>query len=135
VTDYRESQVDAQLDEYFAKRQAARAARVRAFLDGLTPRERGLFQDAAVMGYVRGSMHPRDEEIPLNNAIVDDVVNACFVYPGLYPAVATIERCPGFPEKCPNLRTVPADPPKRDVGVRCGCADDPEDNPEGGGRP
>ncbi|GAX57273.1 hypothetical protein [Streptomyces olivochromogenes] len=132
MTDYRESQVDAQLDEYFAKRQAARAARVRAFLDSLTARERALFRDAAVMGYVRGTMHPRDAEVPLNQAIVDDVVHACFVYPDLYPAVATIERCPGFPEKCPNLRVVPADPPTHDGGVRCGCADDPEDESEGG---
>jgi hypothetical protein len=131
VTDYTESQVDAQLNEYFAKRQADRTARVRTFLDSLTPRERALFQDAAVMGYVRGSLHPRGEEIPLNADIVAaikaDVVNACFVYPDLYPAVATIERCPGFPEKCPNLRRVPADPPKHDGGVRCGCADDPDE--------
>jgi hypothetical protein len=132
VTDYKESQVDAQLDEYFAKRQAARAARVRAFLDSLTARERALFQDAAVMGYVRGTLHPRDAEVPLNQAIVDDVVHACFVSPHRYPAVATIERCPGFPEKCPNLRPVPPDPPTHDGGVRCGCADDPENSPEGG---
>ncbi|MFG2359416.1 hypothetical protein [Streptomyces sp. NPDC048521] len=121
MTDYRESQVDAALADYFAKRQAARAERVRAFLDSLTPRERALVQDVAVMGYVRGSMHPRGEEIPLNADILADVINACFVYPDLYPAVATIERCP-------NLRTVPADPPRHQGGVRCGCADDPEDD-------
>jgi hypothetical protein len=80
------------------------------------------------MGYVRGSMHPKNEEIPLNKAILADVVNACFAFPDLYPAVATIERCPGFPEGCPNLRLVPADPPKHQGGVRCGCADDPEDD-------
>lgn len=132
MTDYREPQVDAVLDDYFAKRQAARTARVHAFLDSLTARERALFQDAAVMGYVRGTLHPRDAEVPLNQAVVEDVVNACFVYPDLYPAVATIERCPGFPEKCPNLRRVPADPPRHGVGVRCGCADDPEDESDGG---
>ncbi|MFF8910605.1 hypothetical protein [Streptomyces olivaceoviridis] len=102
MTDYRENQVDAVLDDYFAKRQAARAERVRAFLDSLNPRERALVQDVAVMGYVRGSMHPR-------------------------PAVATIERCPGFPETCPNLVRVQPDPPHHGGGVRCGCADDPED--------
>ncbi|MYW46372.1 hypothetical protein [Streptomyces sp. SID161] len=126
MTNYRESQVDAALDDYFAKRQAARAERVRAFLDSLNPRERALMQDAAVMGYVRGSMHPRGEEIPLNADILADVVNACFAQPDLYPAVATIERCPGFPENCPNLRAVPADPPRHGGGVRCGCADDEE---------
>lgn len=127
MTAYREPRVDAQLDEYFAKRQADREARVRAFLDSLTPRERALFQDAAVMGYVQGTRHPHSQDTPLNQAIVDGVVNACFVFPDLYPAVATIERCPGFPEECPNLRCVPAEPPKHDGGVRCGCADDPDD--------
>ncbi|MFC9891530.1 hypothetical protein [Streptomyces pilosus] len=126
MTEYRESRVDAVLDEYFAKRQAARAKRVQDFLGSLTDRERALVQDVAVMGYVRGSMHPRGEEIPLNADVLADVVHACFAFPDLYPAVATIERCPGFPERCPNLRTVPADPPKRDGGVRCGCADDEE---------
>lgn len=126
MTGYQEDGVTAALDEYFAKRQAARAKRVRDFIDSLNPRERALVQDVAVMGYVRGSMHPHDEEIPLNAAILADVINACFAYPDLYPAIATIERCPGFPENCPNLRTVPADPPKHAGGVRCGCADDEE---------
>lgn len=76
-----------QLLSYFAQRQAQRAEAVDTFLAGLTDYERGLFYDAAVMGYVRGSMHPRDEEIPLNKAIVADVVNACFAHSDLYPAV------------------------------------------------
>ena len=73
--------------EYFAKREAQRTAAVEEFLDGLTEYERGLFYDAAVMGYVRGSMHPRDQEIPLNKPIVADVVNACFAFADLYPTV------------------------------------------------
>ncbi|MFD9249594.1 hypothetical protein [Streptomyces bottropensis] len=72
---------------YFAQREAQRAEAVDAFLSGLTEYERGLFHDAAVMGYVRGSMHPRNEEIPLNKAIVADVVNACFAHSDLYPTV------------------------------------------------
>lgn len=78
-----------QLLTYFATRQAQRAEAVDTFLAGLTDYERGLFHDAAVMGYVRGSMHPRDAEIPLNKAIVADVVNACFAHSQrhLYPAV------------------------------------------------
>jgi hypothetical protein len=75
------------LVSYFEQRQAARAEAVNTFLASLTDRERALVQDAAVMGYVRGSMHPRGEEIPLNKAIVADVVNACFSFPDLYPAV------------------------------------------------
>ena len=43
--------------------------------------------DAAVMGYVRGSMHPRGEEIPLNADILADVINACFAFPHLYPTI------------------------------------------------
>jgi hypothetical protein len=124
-------QMPEALVQYLAKRQADRAKRVKAFLDSLTARERALVQDAAVMGYVRGSLHPRGEEIPLNKVIVADVIDACFVHPNLYPAVATIERCPGFPERCPNLRTVEPDPPKHNGGVRCGCADDAEDDAEG----
>lgn len=72
---------------YFATREAQRAAAVTAFLDGLSDYERGLFHDAAVMGYVRGSMHPRDAEIPLNKAIIADVINACFAHRDLYPTV------------------------------------------------
>lgn len=117
-----------ELVSYFVKREADRVSRVQAILDSLTSREHALVQDAAVMGYVRGSMHPRDEEIPLNADILNDAINACFAFPDLYPAVATIERCPGFPENCPNLRVVPAKPPNYKAGVRCGCADDPEDN-------
>lgn len=31
--------------------------------------------------------------------------------------------CPGFPDRCPNLRSVEPDPPQHFGGVRCGCAD------------
>ncbi|MEU1450592.1 hypothetical protein [Streptomyces mirabilis] len=79
------AELPASLITYFANRQAARADRVRAFLDSLTDRERALVEQAAVMGYVRGSMAPRGEEIPLNKEILAEVVDACFVYPDLYP--------------------------------------------------
>jgi hypothetical protein len=75
------------LTAYIADRERARAEAVATFLNSLTDRERALVHDAAVMGYVRGSMHPRGEEIPLNAPIVADVVNACFAFPDLYPAV------------------------------------------------
>jgi hypothetical protein len=32
--------------------------------------------------------------------------------------------CPGFPEKCPNIRPVDPDPPTHFGGIRCGCADE-----------
>jgi hypothetical protein len=75
------------LTTYLMQREASRAEAVDAFLTSLTDRERGLVHDAAVMGYVRGSLHPRGEEIPLNSAIVADVVNACFAHSDLYPTV------------------------------------------------
>lgn len=31
--------------------------------------------------------------------------------------------CPGFPDNCPNLRTVDPDPPRHGGGVRCGCTE------------
>lgn len=34
------------------------------------------------------------------------------------------EDCPGFPERCPNLRPVDPNPPQHYGGIRCGCADE-----------
>ena len=81
------AELPEQLLAYFAKREQQRAAAVDEFLASLTEYERGLFHDAAVMGYVRGSMHPRGEDIPLNKAIVADIVNSCFAHSDLYPFV------------------------------------------------
>ena len=110
---------------YLAKREAARAQRVQAFLDSLTDRERALVGDIAVMGYVQGTMHPKDDPLPKRSYVLANVVDACLAFPEQYPVVAGIERCPGFPERCPNLRLVPPDPPRHGGGVRCGCGDDP----------
>ncbi|WP_063755337.1 hypothetical protein [Streptomyces sp. NRRL S-337] len=37
---------------------------------------------------------------------------------------ATPTPCGGFPDTCPNLRPVPADPPRHAGGLRCGCLTD-----------
>lgn len=37
--------------------------------------------------------------------------------------------CTGFPDRCPNLRAVEPDPPQHGGGVRCGCADNTEEQP------
>lgn len=37
--------------------------------------------------------------------------------------------CPGFPERCPNLRPVDPSPPVHLGGIRCGCADRPAEPP------
>ncbi|MEU1078188.1 hypothetical protein ABZ404_36990 [Streptomyces sp. NPDC005878] len=110
---------------YLAKREAARVVRVQAFLDSLNPRERALMKEVAVMGYVRGTLHPAGETVPKEDAILAQVIDACFAFPDLYPAIAVIERHPRFPEDCPNLRLVPAPAPEQLRGVRCGCGDDP----------
>jgi hypothetical protein len=73
------------LVDYLEQRQNARAEAVATFLASLTDRERALVEQAAVMGYVRGSMAPKGEEIPLNKEILAEVVDACFVFPDLYP--------------------------------------------------
>lgn len=75
---------------YLHQRDAARADAVRAFLASLTEQERGLFHDAAVMGYVQGLMRDREEGCPKDSAVMALVADACFAIPDLYPAVNAI---------------------------------------------
>lgn len=72
---------------YLVNRDAARADAVRAFLNDLTDRERGLIRDTAVMGYVRGRMHPSDEPHPKDSHVMAEVIDACLAMSDLYPAV------------------------------------------------
>lgn len=62
----------AALVDYLACRDAARAARVRAQLAALTPREETLVREAASMGFVQGQRHhkaatPGDSAIGLGD--------------------------------------------------------------------
>jgi hypothetical protein len=77
----------AQLVDYLAAQAVARADAVHAFLDSLTDRERGLFHDAAVMGYVQGLMRPREEGVPSDSWVISLVVDACFAFPDVYPTI------------------------------------------------
>lgn len=81
-----------QLVTYLADRDAQRANAVQEFLGKLTPRERGLVHDAAVMGYVQGLMRDRHEGAPKDSEAIRLVVDACFAFPDLYPAVNAIAR-------------------------------------------
>lgn len=109
------------LVDYFARRQQQRAGRINAFLANLTPREQALVEQAAVMGYVRGTMAPKNAEIPLNKAILHDVVNACFTFPELYP-VFHADLAPH-----PPTSTWTIESPRRDTwGTWSPAMDDPE---------
>jgi hypothetical protein len=77
---------------YLAERDAQRATAVDAFLARLTPRERALFHDAAVMGYVQGLMRDREEGCPKDSQVMALVADACFAFPDLYPAVNAVAR-------------------------------------------
>jgi hypothetical protein len=81
-----------QLVAYLAERDAQRANAVDAFLTRLTPRERALFHDAAVMGYVQGLMRDREEGCPKDSQVMALVADACFAFPDLYPAVNAVAR-------------------------------------------
>lgn len=106
---------------YFDRRQAARADRIKAFLGALTHREHALVEQAAVMGYVRGSMAPKGEEIPLNKEILAEVVDACFVFPDLYP-VFNADLAPH-----PATSTFTVETPRREEWGRWSpVMDDPE---------
>jgi hypothetical protein len=75
------------LVSYMDQRATARTSAVNEVLEGLTDRERGLVHDAAVMGYVRGSLHPKGEEIPRDAGIVADVAHACLAHADRYPTL------------------------------------------------
>lgn len=77
---------------YLAERDAQRASAVDDFLARPTPRERALFHDAAVMGYVQGLMRDRSEGCPKDSQVMAPVVDACFAFPDLYPAVNAVQR-------------------------------------------
>lgn len=92
--------IPEQLVTYLADQNAQRAKAVDDFLTKLTPRERALVTQAAVMGYVQGVRHPEGERIPKNQPLLAkalypllaEVVDACFAFPDLYPAINAVAR-------------------------------------------
>jgi hypothetical protein len=82
---------------YFEARQRARLDEIEEALRTMRPYERRLVREAAVMGYVRGSMSgrtranlgkPREGDIPRDGEILTDVLGACISMPDVYPFVA-----------------------------------------------
>ncbi|MFE2973313.1 hypothetical protein [Streptomyces sp. NPDC059258] len=76
--------------DYLIARDAQRADAVTQFLGRLTDREHALIRETAVMGYVQGRRHPRDEEHPKDSAVLRLVIDAALAIPDLYPAVAAV---------------------------------------------
>jgi len=76
--------IPERLISYLEVRDQARADAVAATLDHLSPRERGLVHDAAVMGYVQGmgATYP-----PPDSTIIACVVDACLSMPEHYPTI------------------------------------------------
>lgn len=89
------------LISYMEQRGIARADAVDEFLKTLSERELLLVKDAAVMGYVRGTLHGRHgkaEDFPKDSAILFEVVDACFSHPDLYPSIGGYNRSPDTDE-------------------------------------
>ncbi len=87
------------LGSYFAARERQRAEQVASVLGAMNPRERKLVREAAVMGYVRGTMAGavdaragRETEIPHDRDILALVVSCCLSIPDLYPTFGRMER-------------------------------------------
>lgn len=72
---------------YVRERDSQRKQGLKVKLESFTARELLLIKDAAVMGYVRGTMAPKGEAIPKDWAIVTEVVGECMAFPDLYPEV------------------------------------------------
>ena len=81
------------LIRYFADRATQRARDVDTILAALTERERRLVREAAVMGYVRGRMHPADVDQPKDSAVLSEVVDACLAFPDKYPVISGVRPC------------------------------------------
>ena len=83
--------VDAQLLTYFEAQRQVHADDRRAVLAGLTKREQQLVREAAVMGYVRGTM-AQSKEIPADSDVVALVIDCCLGFSDLYPAMSRARR-------------------------------------------
>lgn len=84
---------------YFEACERQRAEAINRALATLTPFERRLVREAAVMGYVRGAMagrsraglgEPRDGDVPSDASILADVIGACIAMD--YPYLAAASR-------------------------------------------
>lgn len=88
-------EIPAALVEHFAARAATRQREREALLAGMTERERLLVREAAIMGYVRGTMAGeiavrdglRRTEIPKDSDILHEVLAGCLSFPEIYRTI------------------------------------------------
>ena len=92
-------EMEANLTSYLAARRDMEAERVESTLAAMNPRERKLVREAAVMGYVRGSMAGavdaragRETVIPPDSQVLRHVTECCLSMPDLYPTFERMER-------------------------------------------
>jgi hypothetical protein len=78
-----------ELINYLSARDHERGQKIDAVLATLSPREQVLVREAAVMGYVQGSMAPKAAGIPFDTAILRGVVAACLAMPDRYPNLSS----------------------------------------------
>lgn len=81
------SSLPAEYIAYLTQRDADRHNAAAEFYASLTDRERALVRDAAVMGYVQGTLHPRGEKHPKDSWVTATVVEHCLALPDFYPAI------------------------------------------------
>ena len=78
------------LIDYMTQRRAARAREREALLEPLTEKERRLFREGAVIGFVQGTRYSglrHDAEIPLDDEIVTMALDGCITFPDCYPII------------------------------------------------
>ncbi|ONK09482.1 hypothetical protein [Streptomyces sp. MP131-18] len=78
------------LVRYLEQRAQQRADAINNVLARLTDRERALIRDAAVMGYVQGRRHPEGDPHPKDGDVLTQVIDACFSFADLYPAINAV---------------------------------------------
>jgi hypothetical protein len=83
------SETPEALLHYFAAREAERNEQVNRVLESLTERERALIREAAVMGYVQGTLDQRaGVAFPKDSAILWMVIDACRAHSDRYPLLS-----------------------------------------------
>lgn len=86
------TEIPPELVTYFKNRKRQRLAEVNETLAAMTRRERRLVREAAVMGFVRGSMFGQmegpDARLPMDSEMLREVIECCRSMSDLYPVIS-----------------------------------------------